>query len=109
MTVRKLAPLLLMTLPGCLNHLRRTQTVCRGHDEVEMGHPAEYISTDERPRARKIPSFCRYASIGRTKVYDDIKAGKLRAVKAGRSTLILHEDGEAYLNALPAVEVKTHE
>jgi hypothetical protein len=34
---------------------------------------------------------------GRTKIYADIKQGKLRAVKNGRRTFILGEDFAAYL------------
>ena len=41
------------------------------------------------------------AGIGRTKLYEEIRAGKLRTRKAGRLTLILVEDLEAYVRALP--------
>jgi hypothetical protein len=37
----------------------------------------------------------------RTKIYQDIKEGKLKARKAGRRTLILADDYRAYLQALP--------
>jgi excisionase family DNA binding protein len=38
---------------------------------------------------------------GRTKVFQDIKTGKLRAVKNGRRTLILRPDLEEYLRSMP--------
>jgi excisionase family DNA binding protein len=43
---------------------------------------------------------------GRAKLYDEIRRGRLRAVKIGRSTRILASDYRKYLNSLPAVELK---
>jgi len=40
----------------------------------------------------------------RDKAYKEIKAGRLRAVKRGRNTLILVDDLKTYLNSLPAIE-----
>lgn len=39
--------------------------------------------------------------LGRTKLYEAIKTGRLRARKHGRRTLILKEDLTAFLHALP--------
>lgn len=39
--------------------------------------------------------------IGRTTLYEEIKAGRLKARKRGRSTIILTEHLEEYLNDLP--------
>lgn len=44
------------------------------------------------------------AAIGRTRVYAAVKDGKLKARKFGRRTVILREDLEAFLRALPARE-----
>lgn len=41
------------------------------------------------------------SGVGKTKLYQEIRAGKIRTRKAGRLTLILVEDLEAYLRALP--------
>jgi excisionase family DNA binding protein len=38
--------------------------------------------------AYSIPQFCAACAVGRTFVYEEIKAGRLRAAKAGRRTLI---------------------
>ena len=52
------------------------------------------IALNEPSRiAYSIPQFCAACAVGRTFVYDEIKAGRLRAVKAGRRTLI--DAGEA--------------
>lgn len=39
--------------------------------------------------------------ISRTKAYEEIAAGRLKAVKCGSRTLIPYASGEAWLNALP--------
>ena len=44
------------------------------------------------------------ARLGRTKIFEAIKAGKLRARKEGRRTVILKEDLAAFLRALPERE-----
>jgi excisionase family DNA binding protein len=53
------------------------------------------------PRAFSIPEFCRRYGIGRTAAYGEIAAGRLRAVKAGRRTLITNDDAEAWLASRP--------
>ena len=53
------------------------------------------------PRAFSIREFCFRYGIGRTNAYEEIAAGRLRAVKVGRRTLISHDAAEAWLAALP--------
>lgn len=50
----------------------------------------------EQVSAYSIDSFCRAYSIGRTLAFAEMKAGRLKARKAGRRTLILREDAEAW-------------
>ena len=52
--------------------------------------------------AYSIPEVCRTASIGRTRLYTEIKEGRLLAVKVGRRTLIRAEDMDAWLGSLGA-------
>ena len=40
------------------------------------------------PLAYDIPSFCSASTLGRTRVYQEIKEGRLRVMKVGRRTLI---------------------
>lgn len=41
------------------------------------------------------------SGIGRTKIFEAIKEGRLTARKAGRRTIILHDDLARFLQALP--------
>jgi excisionase family DNA binding protein len=40
--------------------------------------------------------------LGRSRLYEEIKNGRLRIVKAGRRTLVLYHDLEKWLASLPA-------
>jgi hypothetical protein len=54
-------------------------------------------------RARTVKQFVADYGVGRTLAYAEIKAGRLRAVKAGKRTLILHDDSEAWARSLPGL------
>jgi excisionase family DNA binding protein len=41
--------------------------------------------------------------ISRSKIYEEIAAGRLKAVKCGSRTLVPYASGEAWLNNLPAM------
>jgi excisionase family DNA binding protein len=51
--------------------------------------------------AYSLAAFCRTYNVGLTFTYQNIKDGKLRAVKAGAKTLILRRDAEAWAHSLP--------
>jgi hypothetical protein len=51
--------------------------------------------------AYSVEEFGAVTGLGRTKLYAEIAAGRLRARKAGKRTIILAEDGRAYLAGLP--------
>jgi excisionase family DNA binding protein len=53
------------------------------------------------PGAMSVVQFCRWAGIGKTRTYEEIAAGRLRAVKFGAKTLILRKDAEEWLEQLP--------
>lgn len=55
-------------------------------------------------RALSIDAFCSRYGIGRTTAYQEIAAGRLRAVKVGRRTLITRDAAEAWLASLPSVQ-----
>ena len=67
-------------------------------------HGTSAMSTDDgnlTKLAYGVQEFGAVAGLGRTKVYAEIAAGRLRAKKAGRRTIILAEDARAYLASLP--------
>ena len=48
---------------------------------------------------------CDLCSFGLTTLYAEIKAGRLRARKLGKKTLVLRSDLRSYLEALPNITV----
>jgi hypothetical protein len=57
----------------------------------------------DRQRAMSIAKFCERYDIGRTKAYEEIKSGRLRARKIGTRTIITDGDAEDWLDQLPIV------
>lgn len=55
--------------------------------------------------ALPILGFCKWANIGRTAVYQEIKNGRLKVRKCGRRTLVPIEEAVAWLNNLPTKTV----
>ena len=53
--------------------------------------------------AMTVNDFCRKYRIGRTKFYEEIKAGRLRAVKCGKRTLVLNRDSTAWERSISTV------
>ncbi|KAL2051022.1 hypothetical protein ABVK25_008768 [Lepraria finkii] len=49
-----------------------------------------------------IPAACATAGLGRSSIYDALKAGHVRAVKAGKRTLIETDSLRGWLASLPA-------
>jgi len=58
------------------------------------------------PIALSVSEACAVARIGRTRIYEEIRAKRLPARKNGRRTIILADDLRRYLEALPAVGSK---
>jgi excisionase family DNA binding protein len=48
-------------------------------------------------RAYSINEFCHVYELGRTKAYQEMNAGRLRAVKIGSKTIIRADDAEEWL------------
>jgi hypothetical protein len=57
----------------------------------------------EWQRAMNLRAFCERYDIGRTKAYQEINAGRLKARKAGRRTIVTADDAEMWLSSLPEV------
>jgi excisionase family DNA binding protein len=58
------------------------------------------------PVGRGIAETCAVLGIGRTSLYELIRAGKLPARKIGRRTIILSADLRRYAESLPTVNSK---
>ncbi|WOS64258.1 helix-turn-helix domain-containing protein [Sinorhizobium fredii] len=56
-------------------------------------------------RGLGVEETAKVIGIGRTKVYDEINSGRLKAHKVGRRTIIFVEDIQAYRMALPEKEI----
>jgi hypothetical protein len=52
-------------------------------------------------RAMSVPEFCQRYGPGKTSAYQEIQAGRLRARKVGRRTIITQDDAEDWLRRLP--------
>jgi hypothetical protein len=54
--------------------------------------------------AYSIAEWVEVSNIGRTKTYDEIKRGRLKARKVGRQTIITDPDGREYLQSRPTTK-----
>ncbi len=59
-----------------------------------------------RKAAYTVGEFIRDHGIGRTKFYELVNAGELRARRVGGRTIVTAEDAKAWLDNLPAVQPK---
>ena len=60
------------------------------------------------PLAHSIRQVVQLTGISRSKIYEEIRDGHLRAVKSGHRTLILNADLETYLASLPETRGSLH-
>ncbi len=59
------------------------------------------MADQNRKLAHSIAEFAQLSGLGRSFLYEQIKSGHLPVRKAGRRTLILHDEGQAWLAKLP--------
>lgn len=62
------------------------------------------MTEDTRKLALSVDEAAGRAGVGRDKIYESVRTGKLRARKMGRRTLVLTSDLESFLNDLPPIE-----
>ncbi len=60
-----------------------------------------FLISNPTKLAYSIQEFINATSLGRTKIYAEIKSGKLIAKKMSARTIITLEDGMSYLKSLP--------
>lgn len=61
----------------------------------------------DAPIAYDVVEAAKRAGVGRSKIFEEINAQRLKARKAGRRTLILHADLAAWAASLPVREIET--
>lgn len=52
--------------------------------------------------ALSVADFCATCSIGRSTFYEEVKAGRIRVLKAGKRTLIARSEVQRWLDSLSA-------
>jgi excisionase family DNA binding protein len=57
-----------------------------------------------RKRALTIQEFSQVYGLGRTRVYQELRSGRLRGRKIGKRTVITTDDAEDWLRSLPVIE-----
>jgi len=73
---------------------------CRPERTASCVIPTRLQSTVPPKLAFTVDETANALSIGRTKLYGLVKAGKIRACKIGRKTLFLASDVRAFINHL---------
>lgn len=52
-----------------------------------------------------LTEFCKRTKMGRTKAYEEIRAGRLIARKCGKRTIVTADEERRYLDSLPRLEL----
>jgi excisionase family DNA binding protein len=66
-------------------------------------HERRALEAGREPLAVPMVKVPDWLGISRSKAYEEIAAGRLKAVKCGSKTLVPYASGEAWLNGLPAM------
>jgi hypothetical protein len=59
------------------------------------------MSINDTKGAMSVNEFLHWASIGRTKFYDELASGRLKVRKVGRKTIVTMSDALSWLEHLP--------
>ena len=65
--------------------------------------------TNIAKEAFAVREFCARYSICRATFYDEVKRGRLRAIKLGRKTIVMRADADAWAASLPELRTVGHE
>lgn len=69
---------------------------------------AATASGNAMPAYAPVPEWCRISGMGRSKTYEGLGVGDLRAIKVGARTLIDVSHGLAWLKSLPPAVIRPH-
>ena len=64
--------------------------------DAQMSSATEALTLEE---------FCKRVKMGRTKAYEEVRAGRLIVRKNGKKSIVIAEDGQRYLDNLPRLEL----
>jgi hypothetical protein len=68
--------------------------------------PYDAIAVDKASQiGRRVPQFCHEVGLSRSTVYNEMSAGRIKAVKAGKRVIITTQPSE-YLATLPPAVMK---
>ena len=56
---------------------------------------------------KRVFSINEFCSVGRTTAYEEIKAGRLQVVKAGKRTLVPADAAESWIKNLPVAQASS--
>lgn len=82
-----------------------TRTIA-AQQELLPSQPATLTPPWESRAALTFKEVCQFGAISMASLYNEVNAGRLRAVKRGRRSLVLRTDFERWLNELPAMGPK---
>jgi hypothetical protein len=73
-------------------------------------HGLSAMSTDENlPKlAYTVPELQKATGLGRTIIYEEVKAGRLRLTKVGRRSIVCDQDARAWLSSLGLEKAVPH-
>ena len=74
---------------------------------AEIGKIPPLPASTGAQRVFSIEQFRRCFGVGRTKIYEEIKSGRLPARKIGRRTIITKDDADDWLQRLPLIKTPT--
>jgi hypothetical protein len=76
--------------------------VCFKLSDRPEWHGLSAMNTDENlPKlAYTVPELQKATGLGRTIIYDEVKAGRLRLTKVGRRSVVRDQDARAWLSSL---------
>jgi hypothetical protein len=69
--------------------------------EPRNRHERRAVEAGGEPLAVPMTKVTEWLGISRSKAYEEIAAGRLKAKKCGSKTIIPYASGEAWLNGLP--------
>jgi excisionase family DNA binding protein len=74
------------------------------HLRTQMVSSAKYDEVEMEKIAYKIPEAVQVAPVGKTRIYEALNSGALKAHKQGSHTIIMRSDLESWLRAMPKYE-----